>query len=291
MSHGYYKWIDKRKTNFSKWYYGEPKQKTACVYLDLNGAWKTAPCNEKHFPVCKKSEDVLPSDPPQGIGTCPESGHIYWIPFRSHCYNFNVNQMSWAQSVTQCIQSGGMLTSVEDLTESSFLAEHADLHTSKTSGFWIGIYRNVNGQLFWQDNSALDFVNWGEGQPSDNQLGYCMELSALSGYWSILPCSSQRGFICKKPKTILKAAANVEDDKKDKAHGHMNMWILLTLVLINLLGMGFIIYFLFKIKTQSATERETRRYSTVLEYSCALTGRDDENDSTNNKEKSEHSVI
>ncbi|XP_074013155.1 macrophage mannose receptor 1-like [Numenius arquata] len=291
VGYGYYRWTDKRKIIFSNWFYGEPKERIACVYLEPHGTWKTAPCNEKHFPVCKKSEDVLPSDPPQDIGKCPESDHISWIPFQSHCYNFNANEMSWAQSVTQCIQSGGVLASVEDVAESNFLVEHADLYTSKTSGFWIGIYRNVNGQLLWQDNSALGFVNWGEGQPSEDQLDYCVELSAFSGYWSTLPCSSQKGFICKKPKTILKAPANVEDAKKSKAHGHMNMWILLTLVLIILLGMGFMIYFLFKINTQSATEREARQRSTLVEYSRVLAGKDNENDSTNNKEKNEHSVV
>ncbi|NXR04401.1 MRC1 protein, partial [Sagittarius serpentarius] len=206
--------------------------------------------------------------------------------------------MSWAQSVTQCVQSGGTLASVEDLAESNFLVEHADLYTSKTSGFWIGIHRNVNGQLLWQDNSALDFVNWGEGQPSENQFDYCVELSAFSGYWSILPCSSQKGFICKKPKiffifihSLLFALYLFTDAKKDKARGHTNMWILLTLVLIILLGMGFMIYFLFKIKTQSKTERDVRQHSRLLEYGRVLSGRDNENDSTNDKEKNEHSVV
>ncbi|NXE75188.1 MRC1 protein, partial [Cochlearius cochlearius] len=201
---------------------------------------------------------------------------------------------------------GGMLTSVEDLAESNFLVEHADLYTSKTRGFWIGIYRNVNGQLLWQDNSALAFVNWGEGQPLEDQLDYCVELSAFSGYWSSLPCSSQRGFICKKPKSNLQYSSYLfmatihplllalylfTDAKKDKAHDHMNMWMLLTLALIVLLGMGFMIYFLFKIKTQSEMEREARRYSTLLESSHVLTGKDDENDSTNDKEKKEHSIV
>ncbi|NWI51723.1 MRC1 protein, partial [Calyptomena viridis] len=185
---------------------------------------------------------------------------------------------------------GGMLTSVEDLAESNFLVEHADLYTSKTSGFWIGIYRNVNGQLLWQDNSALDFINWGEGQPSEDQLAYCVELSASTGYWSILPCSSQKGFICKKPKINLFPFCLYlfTDARKDKANGHMNMWILLALTLIILLGMGFMIYFSFKIKTRSETGRETRWCSRELEYSHAQTGRD--NDSTNDKEKNEHIV-
>ncbi|NWW43334.1 MRC1 protein, partial [Pedionomus torquatus] len=188
---------------------------------------------------------------------------------------------------------GGILASVEDVAESNFLVEHADLYSSKTSGFWIGLYRNVNGQLLWQDNSALGFVNWGEGQPLEDQLDYCVELSAFSGYWSILPCSSQKGFICKKPKihSFLLALCLFTDAKKNKAHSHMNMWILLTLVLIILLGIGFMIYFLFKIKTQSVTKREARRRSALVEYSHALTGKDDENDSTNNKEKNEHSVV
>ncbi|NWR94088.1 MRC1 protein, partial [Furnarius figulus] len=201
--------------------------------------------------------------------------------------------MSWAQSVTQCIQSGGTLTSIEDPIESNFLIEHADLHTSKTSGFWIGIYRNVNGQLLWQDNSALDFVNWGEGQPLEDQLDYCVELSASSGYWSVLPCSSQKGFICKKPKInpFLFALYLFPDAKKDKANGHLNMWILLTLVLIILLGMGFMIYFACRIRTRGQTAREERWYSTQTEHSQVLPERDKESDSTNDTEKNEHSVV
>ncbi|NXF74883.1 MRC1 protein, partial [Sclerurus mexicanus] len=199
--------------------------------------------------------------------------------------------MSWAQSVTQCIQSGGMLTSVEDPTESKFLVEHADLHTSKTSGFWIGIHRNVNGQLLWQDNSALDFVNWGEGQPLEDQLDYCVELSVSTGYWSVLPCSSQKGFICKKPKInpFLFALYLFTDAKKDKTNGHL--WILLILVLIILLGMGFMIFFAFRIRTRSQAAGEERWCSTQIEHNQALPGRDKGSDCTNDTEKNEHSVV
>ncbi|NXC29689.1 MRC1 protein, partial [Campylorhamphus procurvoides] len=201
--------------------------------------------------------------------------------------------MSWAQSVTQCIQSGGMLTSVEDPTESNFLVEHADLYSSKTSGFWIGIYRNVNGQLLWQDNSALDFVNWGEGQPLEDQLEYCVELSASTGYWSVLPCSSQKGFICKKPKInpFLFALYLFTDAEKDKANGHPNKWMLLTLVITILLGVGFMIYFALRIRTHGQAAREGRWCSTQIEHSQALPGRDKESDSTNDTPKNELSVV
>ncbi|NXD36089.1 MRC1 protein, partial [Copsychus sechellarum] len=184
---------------------------------------------------------------------------------------------------------GGMLTSVEDLDESNFLIEHADLYASKISGFWIGMYRNVNGQLLWQDNSALDFVNWGDGQPSGDELAFCVELSAATGNWSVLPCSSQKGFICKKSKS--NTFYLFTDAKKDKASGHLNMWILLTLVLIILLGVAFMIYFLFKIKTGSGTGREVRRGSRQLEYSRAPAAGDNGSDATNDKEKNEHSAV
>ncbi|NXP31829.1 MRC1 protein, partial [Leiothrix lutea] len=199
--------------------------------------------------------------------------------------------MSWAQSVTRCIQSGGVLTSVEDLDESKFLIEHADLYASKTCGFWLGIYRNVNGQLLWQDNSALDFVNWDDGQPSGDELDFCVEMSAATGYWRVLPCSSQKGFICKKPKinSFLFTFYLFTDAKKDKASGHLNMWILLTLVLIIVLGVGFMTYFLFKIKT--GTERDVRWGSRQLQYSPATTAGDNGSDATNDKEKNEHSVV
>lgn len=81
------------------------------------------------------------------------------------------------------------------------------------------------------------------------------------------------------------------DAKKDKANGHLNMWILLTLVLIILLGVGFMIYFSFKMKTGSGTGREVRWGSRQLEYSHALTAGDNGTDATNDKEKNEHSIV
>ncbi|KFV63727.1 Macrophage mannose receptor 1, partial [Dryobates pubescens] len=176
--------------------------------------------------------------------------------------------------------TGGTLTSVEDVAESDFLAEHADLYRSKTSGFWIGIYRNMNGQLLWQDNSALEFANWGEGQPVGDLLEHCVELSAASGYWSTLPCHSQKGFICKKAKSA----------KKSQAPRHMNVWVVFTLLLIISLGMGVMIYFLIQVGTQRQTGGEARGSSTLVQYSYVLTGGDSESDATH-KGKNEQSVV
>ncbi|NWI99086.1 MRC1 protein, partial [Crypturellus undulatus] len=185
---------------------------------------------------------------------------------------------------------GGTLASVGDLVESNFLAEHADYLSSRTSGIWIGLYRNINGKLLWQDNTALDFVNWAEGQPSGDQLDYCVEMSTSSGYWSIISCSSQRGYICKRPKSNgsnSNCFAFFTDAEKDKPHGHTTIWILLSLVLLILVGMAFMVYFLFKIKTQHNCFLQCSK----LDYSNALTETGDENDFLTDKEKIEHSVV
>ncbi|NXJ10454.1 MRC1 protein, partial [Odontophorus gujanensis] len=187
---------------------------------------------------------------------------------------------------------GGMLTSVEDLAESNFLAEHADLYTSQTSGFWIGLYRNITGQLLWQDNSVLDFVNWGEAEPLKEQreYEYCVQLSAASGSWNSIPCSSKKGFICKTPKNLLLLALYLfADGQKD--NDQSTVWILLILVLIILVGMGFMVYFSFKIKIQSEAEQAARPYNVLLEYSSAPARGNDENDPASSKGESEHSAV
>lgn len=90
--------------------------------------------------------------------------------------------------------------------------------------------------------------------------------------------------------TLLITLYLFTDAKKDKEHGQSTVWIL-TLVVIILVAMGFMAYFLFKIKNQSETQRAVRQYSTLLEHSSNLPGGDVDNDPASNKEKDEHSII
>ncbi|XP_030406295.1 macrophage mannose receptor 1-like [Gopherus evgoodei] len=106
VTDGHYKWVDNWILQYTKWATREPKEKIACVYLDLDGTWKTASCNESSFSVCKQSDVVAPPDPPQLPGNCPESKELRsWIPFHGHCYYIESSAMkSWAQASLECIQ-------------------------------------------------------------------------------------------------------------------------------------------------------------------------------------------
>ena len=53
---GDYVWTDRWRVRYTNWAADEPKLKSACVYLDLDGTWKTAHCNESFHFLCKRSD-------------------------------------------------------------------------------------------------------------------------------------------------------------------------------------------------------------------------------------------
>ncbi|NXA13712.1 MRC1 protein, partial [Sapayoa aenigma] len=199
MTNGKYQWIDRWRLVYSRWSSGEPKQTLACVYLDTDGTWKTVSCKEKLFSVCKKSDVMAPTEPPQLPGKCPESrGHKSWIPFHGHCYYFEASRKrSWSQAHQECARLGADLVSVEDYTEGNFLSSTIKILHGKSPNFWTGLKKNDRGQWVWTDKSAMDFVNWQMGEPSNKRHKDCGEICALSGYWNTNVCSFKKGYICK----------------------------------------------------------------------------------------------
>uniref|UniRef100_A0A8C3EKU1 Uncharacterized protein n=1 Tax=Corvus moneduloides TaxID=1196302 RepID=A0A8C3EKU1_CORMO len=201
LTGGYYKWTNNWKTRYTKWAAGEPKENSACVYLDLDGTWKTASCNESYFSVCMISDEIAPTDPAELPGDCPEADELQaWTPYHDHCYYFEASAgRTWALASLECAHLGETtLVSVESMDESHFLTHKIQPLGNKVGGFWIGLYQNVEGQWLWLDNAVLDFVNWEEKEFSVER--QCVEITAPSGYWDKSYCYSEKGFICKKPK-------------------------------------------------------------------------------------------
>uniref|UniRef100_A0A8C3N5U2 Uncharacterized protein n=1 Tax=Geospiza parvula TaxID=87175 RepID=A0A8C3N5U2_GEOPR len=200
MTGGYYRWTNNWKTRYTKWAAGEPKENNACVYLDLDGTWKTASCNESYFSVCMISDEIAPTDPAELPGDCPEGDELQaWIPYQDHCYYLEASAgRTWGLASLECARLGATLVSVENMDESHFLTHKIQPLGNKVGGFWIGLYQNVEGQWLWLDNAVLDFVNWEEKELDVEH--QCVEITAPSGYWEKSDCSAEKGFICKKPK-------------------------------------------------------------------------------------------
>ncbi|KAM9308126.1 macrophage mannose receptor 1 [Gastrophryne carolinensis] len=221
-----YKWIDNWRFRYTKWAPGEPKKKNACVYVDKDGLWKTSLCNENYAAICKQTDVVAPTEPPQMPGTCPESTSHSWIPFRGHCYLVeSSNTKTWAQASVECLRLGANLASVEDEVESEFLFQHVEMLSDRVNTFWTGLYRNVEGAWLWLDNTPLDYVNWNNGEPSDQPDENCVEMYSNKGTWNNAYCSSYRGYLCKKLKKQVK-----EDPKA--SHGVTGGVVILVIVVV-----------------------------------------------------------
>lgn len=52
---GRFKWVDRWRMYFTKWGKNEPKRNYGCVYMDIDRKWKTAPCTDNHYSLCKRS--------------------------------------------------------------------------------------------------------------------------------------------------------------------------------------------------------------------------------------------
>ena len=59
---------------------------------------------------------------------------------------------------------------------------------------WIGLSKRSNGEWMWQDGGALNYTNWGPGEPYGPKEA-CM--STYDGQW--FACTNHlRYFLCKK---------------------------------------------------------------------------------------------
>lgn len=59
QTHGYFKYIDGWQMTFTQWGNREPRTDQPCVYIDVDGKWKTASCNETINSVCLTSTGTI----------------------------------------------------------------------------------------------------------------------------------------------------------------------------------------------------------------------------------------
>ncbi|KAL0967023.1 hypothetical protein UPYG_G00303570 [Umbra pygmaea] len=248
---GYFRWIDGWHLRTAQWGYMEPSRDRPCVYLDVDGTWKTAFCNHTYPSVCKQSTAIPPTDPPQFPGECrhlevkedeedEEEDRVVttWLPFRGHCYSFFIDDLNWPAAATSCHGKAASLVSIEDSAEMSFLQRNLELLKDRNPTFWIGLYRTHLGQWQWLDGTVLDFINWADGHPNTelNYLEFAM-MSSSYGTWGTATRWHSRPYICKKPKFLPETqptAVSPEADQKRARYGLAVVVVLAALCLIGL---------------------------------------------------------
>ncbi|XP_068437743.1 macrophage mannose receptor 1 [Clinocottus analis] len=241
---GRFKWIDNWLLFYTKWGTNEPKNNYGCVYVDVDTTWKTAPCTNTYYSLCKRSPVVAPTEPPQLPGNCPEpKKQKAWIPFRGHCYSFMSSVVNnWAHASVECLKMGASMVSIEDPQEGLFIEQNVEVLQDVAKSFWIGLYKTHRGEWMWIDNSAVDYVNWQTGMPKSDP---CVEISSHNGQWSTTTCSRYKSFICKIAKVITptEKPPSVAQVVEEVSHGSAGITVAVVLVVIAIVGLGAFLLF------------------------------------------------
>ncbi|XP_065117892.1 macrophage mannose receptor 1-like isoform X3 [Paramisgurnus dabryanus] len=245
LTGGRYRWVDNWLLSYSKWATGEPKNNLACVYIDTDGDWKTAACNNAYYSLCKRSKAVAPTDPPQLAGNCPESKkRKSWIPFRGHCYTFMTSMRdNWAHATVECIRMGASLLSIEDPIESQFIRQNLEILQDEVKSVWIGLHRSHMGDWMWIDNTVVDYTNWKPRMRDSDE--NCVEVQSDTGMWSTNSCNNRRAYICKTAKVIPPTEKPSFSDHQidETSHGSAGIAVGIVLVIIALVGLAGFLFF------------------------------------------------
>ncbi|XP_059201160.1 macrophage mannose receptor 1-like [Centropristis striata] len=201
----YFRYIDGWHMASANWAEGEPSSNKPCVYLDVDGKWRTALCNQTMYSVCMQSTDVPPTESSIFPGVCPEETNeeyhqsYTWLPYKGHCYVFVTEEIEWADAASSCVRHGGILASIEDPDEQQFIQSNVEIFQDSHSSFWIGLYKTHKGTWKWLDKTVMDYTNWAEEEPDDDDYG---EIGTSDGAWRSGRRWHDRAYICETPKVM-----------------------------------------------------------------------------------------
>ena len=116
-------------------------------------------------------------------------------------YVFVETSYSYADASANCQSMGMQLASIHSAEQD---AEAFALAAGSTSFVWFGLHDlTTEGTFEWSDGSAVDYTNWGDGQPDDWESnedcgGYWPD-TYTDGGWNDGPCDGTYPSICGVP--------------------------------------------------------------------------------------------
>ncbi|XP_063063355.1 macrophage mannose receptor 1 isoform X2 [Engraulis encrasicolus] len=240
---GLYKWVDGWKMSYSRWGEDEPKSNLACVYIDIDGHWKTTTCNNTYYSLCKRSTDVPPTEPPQLPGNCPEpKRRKTWLPFRGHCYTFMTSSIeNWAHATVECMRMDASLVSIEDPMEAAFIQERLEMLQDGSRSFWIGLHRSHEGEWMWIDKAPVDYTNW---MSRTSGYGECVSIKSDTSEWERTSCSRSRPYICKRPKVIPPTEKHqpIAAPVQEAPHSYAGLAVAVVMVVAAVAGLAVFLF-------------------------------------------------
>uniref|UniRef100_A0A4W6FIQ0 Mannose receptor C-type 2 n=1 Tax=Lates calcarifer TaxID=8187 RepID=A0A4W6FIQ0_LATCA len=203
-------WLGEEEGTYSNWKDGEPNHMFGCGHMTTTGQWIMTPCDAKlEAAICQINEPVSHQWVYPGI--CPRSlGEWAWVPFRNHCYAFNLQSLKLQQDARMsCKKVGAELLSILDEMENGFVWEHIQSYAEQAHGAWLGI--SVKG-LVWSEDTEMSYTNWEAHDLAFSVLSpnSCFWIQSNSGLWKPGSCRNRtHGVICKRPRSNLFNILNI----------------------------------------------------------------------------------
>ena len=116
---------------------------------------------------------------------CPED----WYLWNGHCYLTSSTKATFDEARQVCKDVNGLaeLVSIHDAVEDGKLAD------TEQQLSYIGLKNEGSSAWRWLDGTPLDYQNWDEGQPGEEQ---CATLKK-NGLWQTQGCGAKSKFHCK----------------------------------------------------------------------------------------------
>ncbi|KAG7505964.1 hypothetical protein JOB18_044116 [Solea senegalensis] len=252
-------WLGEEDVTYSNWNDGEPNQMAGCGHMTTTGQWSMSPCDAKlEAAICQISDEPVGH---QWIypGKCPRKlGGWAWVPFRNHCYAFNLHTLKLQQDARMtCKKVGAELLTILDETENGFVWQHIQSYAEQAHGAWLGI--SVKGRgLVWSEDTEMSFTNWEKHDLAFSVLSpnSCFWIQSNSGLWKPGSCRNRtHGVICKQPRITETSAVKMDSD-------HLPTLIVIIVTGLVLVVLILAVIFLYRRRTLgSRGSYEGARYS------------------------------
>ncbi|XP_054907907.1 C-type mannose receptor 2 [Poeciliopsis prolifica] len=252
-------WLGDEEVKYSNWKDGEPNQMAGCGHMTTTGQWTMTPCDAKlDAAICQITDEPVSH---QWIypGLCPHSvGEWAWVPFRNHCYAFNLQLLKLQQdALASCKKMGAELLSILDEAENSFIWEHIQSYAEQAKGAWLGISMRER-RLVWNEDTEMSYTNWEAHKVAFSMLSInsCFLIQSNSGQWTPDSCRNRtHGVICKRPRSADSSFTTLDVD-------HLpTLIVVIVTALVLLLLIATVIYLYRRRTAGSRGSFEGARYS------------------------------
>ncbi|XP_041056798.1 lymphocyte antigen 75 isoform X1 [Carcharodon carcharias] len=190
----HFRWSDGRHTIYSHWSRDDSAPTDNCVYMDVDGFWRTLGCDSAlEGAICHtQQKELAPEKPDVETVRCPHKvqGPL-WIPFRNNCYAFLLNsekprsfEESTVHSMCKKLDSQSNILTIRSEEENNFVTEQLIIHSYLYKWVWLSVRYNGNHTM-WYDGSFVQYSNWRSGRPDFQSAQYHFLAAGLDmdGFW------------------------------------------------------------------------------------------------------------